>query len=149
MRYLLSFLIAVLFGFITDARSDETRTLFKCVTTEVLNDSVFEESLSVEEYPEVSATTDPLLGYTLRIGSSIYRSSQGARISEENHGHNVTAVSLLDSMDERVNGIYKLTVWVTEPTEGEDHLNGTIVLEPKNELSSAPVRLIARLKCEL
>lgn len=43
-----------------------------CKVTEVLDYTVFEESLSVEEYPNVEVTYDDMDGYQVYLGSNIF-----------------------------------------------------------------------------
>lgn len=148
MRYLISFVLAVLFGFFSDARAAEVVRL-DCKVAEVLDASIFEESLSVEEHPGVRVTEDPLFGFELKIGANRFRSASGDRIVESNeYGHNVTAFRVTFT-ESGAFGKNDLVVFASEPQNGEDFMPGYVILESKPDARSNVFSTVARVRCAL
>lgn len=71
-------LIAGLIG-LSASTSFASRGLVNCEATEVLDSSYFEESLSVEEYPNVTLSSAGG-GRTADIGAALYKEADGDRI---------------------------------------------------------------------
>ena len=61
----------------------------QCKVKEVTDSSVLEESLSVEEYPDISATSDEV-----HLGSSAYSTSDGDSIVSQPSGDSAVVIQI-------------------------------------------------------
>lgn len=72
-----------------NVHAEQTNPLTDCQVIEVFDTSYFEESLSVEEYPDVSVDVAANGTMEVWIGSSLFRQSEGDQIvSIISHGFN-------------------------------------------------------------
>lgn len=78
-----TFILALSFVAISSANAS-TQDLVDCQAVEVIDSSYLEESLSVEEYPEVQLTQDETGLKEAWLGSSLYSEDDGDTITLEN-----------------------------------------------------------------
>lgn len=61
-------------------------TVFDCTAKAIYDTSFFEESFSMEEYPDVYMTSDPVDGRSVHVGGSLFSDAQGDIVNHVTYG---------------------------------------------------------------
>lgn len=120
----------------------QKRTITDCKVTEVINTRIFQESLSVEEYPDVEVEKDEVGMLKVRIGASVYSEIAGDYIDPQNAVGMQKGFTVITK--DRNEG-FSLMVF-GRPGKREGKLVGTTITSEGNFSYSST--LIANLNCK-
>lgn len=137
----MKFGISVAIGLLTlgvNVQAEET-PIWSCKATKIMNDSILKESLSLEEYPEISISADGE-DHTATIGINRYSAADGDKIG-------ALETANLDSLYEIVTSGSEVFRF-HQPFCGDKKCEGTLSTEKKSARGDSVTVEIAKFMCE-